>query len=230
MIVAVQKPLEEVFEFTRPFRKVLLLGCGTCVTVCSAGGEKEVATLASALALKSRSEGLGQEFLQNTIERQCDREFIEQVIGQVNSCDAVVSLACGAGVQLLAQAADKAVKILPGLNTKFIAVTAEQGVWKEYCRGCGDCILHITEGICPVTRCSKGLMNGPCGGYSKEGKCEADPQVECAWLLIFERARERGRLSELRKLVQPRNWSQAAAGVPKAVVREDLRLVQDAQA
>jgi ferredoxin len=227
MIIAEQKPIEEIFEFIRPFKKVLVLGCGTCVTVCSAGGDKEVATLASALGIKSKNEGLEQEFLQNTIERQCDREFIEPVLEQANSCDAVLSMACGAGVQLLAEMLKPSVRPLPALNTKFMGYTAEQGIWVENCRGCGDCVLHLTSGICPVTRCSKGLMNGPCGGYSKEGKCEADPEVDCGWLLIFNRLKEQGRIDDLREIMEPKNWHQAATGVPGRIVREDLRLVEN---
>ncbi len=227
MIVAQQKPFEEIYEFVKPFKKVLVLGCGTCVTVCSAGGEKEVAILASALGIKSKGEGLDQEFLQNTIERQCDREFIEPVLEQANSCDAVLSMACGAGVQLLAEMLGPSVRVLPALNTKFIGITAEQGLWTENCRGCGDCVLHLTGGICPVTRCSKGLMNGPCGGYSKEGKCEVDPEVDCGWILIYNRMKEQGRLDDLKKIMEPKNWNLAAMGMPGRVVREDLRLVED---
>ncbi len=227
MIVAEQKPIEEISEFLKPSKKVLVLGCGTCVTVCSAGGEKEVATLAAALGIKSKNEGLDREFLQNTIERQCDREFIEPVLQQANSCDAVLSMACGAGVQLLAEMVSPSVRVLPALNTKFMGITAEQGLWAENCRGCGDCVLHLTAGICPITRCSKGLMNGPCGGYSKEGKCEADPEVDCGWLLIFNRFKEQNRLDDLKKIMEPKNWNLAATGIPGRVVREDLRLVED---
>lgn len=227
MIVAEQKPIEEVSEFTAPFKKVLVLGCGTCVTVCSAGGEKEVATLAAALGIESKNKGRQQEFLQNTVERQCDREFIEPVLEQANSCDAVLSMACGAGVQLLADMVDPSVRVLPALNTKFMGYTAEQGVWKENCRGCGDCVLHLTSGICPVSRCSKGLMNGPCGGYSKEGKCEVDPEVDCGWVLIFNRMKERDGLADLKRIMEPKNWHLAAMGTPGRVVREDLRLVED---
>ena len=95
MIVAEQKPIEEIFEFLKPFGKVLVLGCGTCVTVCSAGGEKEVATLASALGIKSKNEGLGQQFLQKTVERQCDREYIEDLARNIDQYEAVCSMAQG---------------------------------------------------------------------------------------------------------------------------------------
>jgi ferredoxin len=230
MIVAEQKPIEEIFNFTKQFRKVLVLGCGTCVTVCSAGGEKEVATLAPALALKSEGEGLGQEFLQETIERQCDREFIEPVLEKARSCDAVLSMACGAGVQLLADMLGPSVRVLPALNTKFMGITSEQGLWTENCRGCGDCVLHLTGGICPVSRCSKSLSNGPCGGYDRNGKCEAGPEVDCGWLLIFNRLKEQGRLDDYKKIMEPKNWNAAAVGAPGRVVREDLKLVKDEDA
>ena len=222
MIVAEQKPIKQIYEIIKPYKKVLILGCGTCVTVCSAGGEKEVATLASALAIISKEAGEKREFLQQTIERQCDREFIEPILPTVNSCDAVLSLACGAGVQLVSDMTG--VPVLPGLNTTFMGITQEQGVWTENCRGCGDCVLHLTAGICPVSRCSKSLTNGPCGGYNKDGKCEADREIDCGWILIYNRLKERGRLDDLRKIMEPKNWSLAAVGKPKKVVREDLRI------
>jgi ferredoxin len=227
MIVAEQKPLTEVFEFIRPFERVLVLGCGTCVTVCSAGGQKEVATLASALAVKSKSEGLKKEFIQETIERQCDREFIEPVVELAKECDAIISMACGAGVQLVAEMMDPPLRVMPALNTKFMGYTREQGVWMENCRGCGDCVLHVTHGICPVTRCSKGLMNGPCGGYSKEGKCEVDPEVDCGWILIFNKLKDLGKLEEMKKIMEPKDWSLAAMGMPGKVERKDLQLNED---
>jgi len=227
MIVAEQKPFLEVFEFVKPYNKVLVLGCGTCVTVCSAGGQKEVDTLTSALVMKSEDEGLKQEFLQDTIERQCDREFIEPLVEQANACDAVISMACGAGVQLLAEMIDSSVRVFPALNTKFIGYTREQGVWMENCRGCGDCVLHLTYGICPVSRCSKGLMNGPCGGYSREGKCEVDSEVDCGWILIFNKLKKLGKLDELKKIMEPKDWSLASTGMPGKVERKDLQLIED---
>ena len=165
MIVAKRKPFNEIEELVSGSKKILILGCGTCVAVCLAGGEKEVAVLASqlkmALALKDQDAKIDEL----TIERQCDREFIEEINNKVNvdDYDLILSTACGAGVQLVSDVFDQKV-VLPALNTTFIGVAEGPGVWTERCRSCSDCVLAETGGICPVTICAKGLVNGPCGG------------------------------------------------------------------
>ena len=148
---------------------------------------------------------------------------IEEIRYKAEQCDAILSMACGAGVQLVAEVfEDKAV--YPALNTKFIGVSEGQGRWSEFCSACGDCILAETGGICPLTRCSKGLLNGPCGG-SVEGKCEVDPEkLDCAWQLIYDRLKRLGRLDVLEKIREPKDWSKARDGGPRKVVREDVAL------
>ncbi|MHA1572344.1 MAG: methylenetetrahydrofolate reductase C-terminal domain-containing protein, partial [Alphaproteobacteria bacterium] len=180
MIVAEQKPMAEIREFLAEHKRVLVLGCGTCVTVCLAGGEREVAAMASVLRLSS---GLQTE--EATIERQCDAEFFDEIRELAESCDAILSMACGVGVQMAAaQFSDK--PVYPALNTKFMGTNDGAGQWSENCLACGDCKLGVFGGVCPVTRCSKSLLNGPCGG-SAEGMCEVDPEnTECGWQLIYD--------------------------------------------
>ena len=125
-------------------------------------------------------------------------------IDKAAEAEAVLSIACGAGIQSLAERLPgKAV--FPGLNTMFIGETAGSGLWQERCQGCGNCVLGITGGLCPVTRCAKGLLNGPCGGM-EDGRCEADRELDCAWHLIYERLKKQGRRGVFTRTVPPKNW------------------------
>jgi ferredoxin len=207
MIVAKRKPFNEIKELVSGSRKMLILGCGTCVAVCLAGGEKEVAILASQLKMALALEDQAVKIDELTIERQCDREFIEEINNKVNvdEYDLVLSTACGAGVQLLSDVFDHKV-VVPALNTTFIGVAEGPGIWTERCRSCSDCVLAETGGICPVTICAKGLVNGPCGG-ARHGKCEVDPEKDCAWTLIYNRLEKIGRLDRMHQILPPKRFS-----------------------
>ena len=220
MIVAEQKPLEEIRKLIAPYDRVLLLGCGTCVTVCFAGGEKEVGVLAAALRMAERIDGRDVMVSELTIHRQCEPEFVGEVRDKLGDAQAVLSLGCGVGVQAVA-AALPGVRVLPGLNTKFMGETVEPGFWREACLGCGNCVLDLTGGICPIARCSKSLLNGPCGG-SEGGRCEISKDVECAWQLIYDRLSQLGRLDLMEEIIPFKDWSTAHAGGPRKIVRPDL--------
>ncbi|MBN2057054.1 methylenetetrahydrofolate reductase C-terminal domain-containing protein [bacterium] len=221
MIVAERKPFEEILELTRGYSRLLLVGCGECVTVCCAGGEREVAALAAGLKTRARLENRTLTIIEHTVKRQCDREFLEPLDELVEDIDMVLSLACGAGVQLLAEQFFP-LPVKPALNTQFMGITVEPGQWSERCAGCGDCRLHLFAGICPITRCSKGLLNGPCGG-SMDGHCEVDPDIQCAWQLIHDRLAAAGLLESCIEITPPNDWSTSRAGGPRRVIREDLQ-------
>lgn len=204
MIVAERKPLEEIEEMIAGYKRILIVGCGTCVTICWAGGEKEVGILASQLRLAFGKDGNELLTSEVTIERQCEREMVEELRDKVQEVEAIVSLGCGAGVQTIAEVFEET-PVYPALNTKFVGMPEREGVWVETCRACGDCFLGKTGGICPVVRCAKGLLNGPCGG-TKRGKCEVDPEKDCAWTLIYRRLEKQGRLDLMRKYYPPRNF------------------------
>jgi len=223
MIVGEQKPLAEIIELLGDARKVLVAGCGTCVTVCFAGGEKEVGILASAMRMKSKLDGHPMAVEEVTVQRQCEWEYIDPLKERLEEYDVVLSLACGIGVQAMNERFPSFVT-LPGINTTSLSLPVEQGVWEERCQACGDCILGLTAGICPIARCSKQLLNGPCGG-SQNGVCEIDPDVPCAWQLIWERMIKLGREEQLLEIEPPKNWSTSRDGGPRKIVREDLRLV-----
>lgn len=195
MIIAKQKPLEEIREMLEGYEDILVLGCGTCVAICMAGGDKEVGVLAASLRMADKMSGKNRVFKEHTVERQCEWEFLDEIAANVKQVDAVLSLGCGIGVQAVAERFPE-IPVLPGLDTLFMGMPMEEGVWAERCSGCGNCILDQTGGICPITRCSKGLVNGPCGGYS-DGKCEVDPTRDCAWIQIYERLKRMGRLDML---------------------------------
>lgn len=219
MIVVKQKPLEWVLDRLDGYRKVLVLGCGSCATVCFAGGEREVEELCCALQLALRERDAEIEFEGLACKRLCDWEFVEPLLDSIRSADAILSLGCGAGSNLLSDKLGNAV-VLPGVDTLFLGSNAGPEAWQEMCAGCGDCILDRTFGICPVARCAKTLLNGPCGG-SHEGKCELR-EAECAWAKIVERAEALGRSAELEQVIPPKDWSAARDGGQRELKRSDL--------
>jgi hypothetical protein len=161
------------------------------------------------------------DIVEDATARQCDPEFVDLVGDRLAGCDAVLSLACGAGVQLVAERFPDKV-VLPGCNTTFLGVTEELGVWSERCAGCGNCILDKTAGLCPIARCSKQLLNGPCGG-SMKGKCEISKEVDCVWQLIIDRLARLDRLEMLEEIFPVKDWTPAGHGGPRKMIREDLR-------
>lgn len=205
MIIAERKRFEEIKDRIQGYRKVLILGCGTCVSVCMAGGEKEVEILASQLRMTNQLGKTDAEICEATIQRQCDKEYIEPIVEKARDCDAVLSLACGAGVQFVADMLEP-LPVIPGLNTRFIGVAQAEGTWAERCRACGNCVLADYGGICPMTMCPKSLVNGPCGG-SKEGKCETSNDRDCGWALIYNRLLKQGRLDAMRQLSPLKDYS-----------------------
>jgi len=222
MIVAEKKPIEEIIEEVKDYNSILIAGCNECVTVCEAGGKKEVGIIASALRMYFMNLGKDVKIDEVTLERQCDHEYLEEIRNNIDQYDAVLSLACGVGVQFMAEKYFSK-PVLPGVNTCFLGVTEERGVWTERCQACGQCILASTGGICPVSRCAKRLLNGPCGG-SSNGKCEINPELDCAWQLIVDRLKELDRLDDYEKLTPIKDWSTDRAGGPRKVVREDVQL------
>ena len=221
MIVADKKPIEEIVEEIKDKENILILGCNECVTVCEAGGKKEVGVLASALRMYFLNQGREVSIDERTLERQCDHEYLEEVRDVIDQYDSVVSLACGVGVQFMAEKYHTT-PVFPGVNTCFMGVTEERGVWSERCQGCGECILARTAGICPVSRCAKRILNGPCGG-STNGKCEINKELDCAWQLIIDRLKALGKLDDYEKITPIKDWSTERAGGPRKVVREDVQ-------
>jgi ferredoxin len=220
MIVADRKTVPEIRDMIKDHHRVLLVGCGTCVTVCLAGGERETSILGSAVRMGLKLIGRGSVVVDEcTIERQCEDAFIDALASHADDYDAICSLGCGAGVQALAERFPNTA-VYPGLNTQFIGILESQGVWTEKCIGCGNCRLGEFAGICPISRCAKRLFNGPCGG-SRQGECEVNPELECGWQIIYDRAKSLGIVDRLESIAEVHDWSTGLDGGPRKVVRED---------
>jgi ferredoxin len=221
MIVAERKPFDKIYEIAKQYKRILLLGCGSCVTVCMAGGQKEVGILASQLKLKAREDGIELAVDEHTITRQCDREFFdEETARKIKGADAVISMACGVGPQFLSEAYPDQT-FFPAVNTTFFGGATAHGVWEERCAGCGTCIIHNFDGLCPIARCAKSLLHGPCGG-SSQGVCEISKDTVCIWDLIVKKKIAQGRLEDLVCVREPKDWRTSRDGGPRRSIREEL--------
>lgn len=204
MIIAERKPFDEIWKMVAAYKHILVVGCGTCVTICWAGGEKEVEILSTQLRFAAIGLDKKLSITETTIERQCEREMVEELRDKAPEVEAILSMGCGVGVQTIADTfADK--PVFPALNTIFIGMPEAEGVWTERCSACGDCHLYWTGGICPNIRCAKGLLNGPCGGTRRGGKCEIDSEKDCAWVIIYQRLEKQGRLDLMERYYEPKN-------------------------
>ncbi len=214
MIVAKRKPFDEIKTSVDEYAKILTVGCGTCVAVCLAGGEKEVANLNAELEMARKIAKKPVELGAKTVERQCDMEFLAELDSMVSDYDALISLACGVGVQFLAERYPH-IPVFPGVDTTFMGANRDVGWYEERCRGCGTCVLAYTAGICPVTTCAKGLFNGPCGG-TNAGSCEVDPSQPCAWYNIYHRLAQQGRLDNIMTVFPATEWRNQ---IPRTVIQ-----------
>ncbi len=197
-----QKPLEEVMQYLGKKNSVYLIGCGTCATMLHTGGKSEV------LEMKDKLEAAGKKVTGwMVIPTACDeltREAIGENAKDIEAADCILVMTCAFGVQTVSHYTEK--PVYPALNTLFIGKEESPACFSEICMQCGECVLGQYAGICPVTRCAKGLLNGPCGG-SKNGKCEQEPEHDCAWILIYERLKKMGELDKIKEFVPPKDYS-----------------------
>lgn len=221
MVIGERKPFDEIMRMIEGNKKIMVLGCGGCVTVCLTGGHDAVRVLSSQLRIAREKDGKPVEIIEHTIERQCDPEYIEQVESMIPQVDAVVSMACGAGVQFMAERY-MGTPVYPALNTGFVGGSKKEGYYVERCQTCGECKLAYTGGICPIARCSKSLLNGPCGGSTK-GKCEIDPDVDCAWQLIIDRLKSLNLMDRYEEILPSNDWRSNRDGGPRKMIREDFQ-------
>ena len=204
MIVTTQKPLDEILDFISPYKNILIVGCDGCTQ--PPRGIKEAETLSQLLELAGKLRNKDFAFNTTTAAKQCDSYLDTSILKpKMEGVEAILSLACGIGVQELAELFPE-IPVFPAQNTHFMgAEDREEGVLEERCTGCGDCLLGLTGGICPFIRCTKGLLNGACGG-SKDGKCELNPEKDCGWVLIYERLKKQGKLQLLKEFRPPRDY------------------------
>ncbi len=209
MIVGDLKPMKEIASSVAGYEKVLVLGCGGCVTVCRSGGDAEAYDLARELSRMEHHRGMPPELVVGTIERQCENDLVQAYLKVPDETEAVLSLACGVGVQIVADVLEP-LPVIPALSTTFMGGSDEPGIWREKCRGCGDCLLASTAGICPIALCAKRLLNGPCGG-SRGGYCEVGSETPCAWAGIHARLEKQGRLDLMDEFRGFRDWRKAGS-------------------
>jgi len=204
MIVTSQKPVNEILSFISGSTNILVAGCDGCTQ--PPRGIKEAEDLSKLLELAGKPAGERFSFQTITVAKQCDTCLAEEALKPyIEEIDAVLSLACGIGVQTLSELFP-GLPVYPAQDTHFMgAEDREAGSLMEMCSGCGECRLGITGGICPVTRCTKGLLNGACGG-TKKGKCEMSPERDCGWVLIYEQLKKLGKLEYLRGYQPPRDF------------------------
>ena len=208
MIVTTQKPLDEILDSISPYRKILVAGCDGCTQ--PPRGLREAKVLSQLLELAGKLRGKDFQFKVTSVVKQCDSVLTASALKpQIEGVEAVLSLACGAGPQTVAELFPD-IPVIPAQNSHFVGVEdREGGTLDDSCAACGDCILALTGGICPVTRCSKGLLNGACGG-ARNGKCELDPERDCAWELIYQRLERQGKLDRIKEFRPPRNYQAKA--------------------
>jgi len=214
MIVAKRKPFDELKDMLKDYKKVLNVGCVTCVAVCLAGGEKEVAVLDSELDMARKLDDNPLDLGAITRERQCDMEYLEELDNMVGDYDAILSMACGVGIQFLAERFPEK-PVIPGVDTTGMSANKAVGWYEERCRSCGRCVLGMTGGICPVTMCAKGLYNGPCGG-TNDGNCEISDDQPCAWYRIYERLEKQGRLNQIIEFTPAVDWNDQ---IPRTLIQ-----------
>ncbi len=217
MIVGELKPIQEIVTYVKGFKQVLVLGCSGCVSVCLSGGAKNADALVKEIDHPRYFGTERPKFISSAILRQCEKDMIKDFLKLPEGTDVILSLACGAGVQTMAEVFYN-IPVFPALNTTFLGSYEEPGVWEEKCRGCGECVLGFTAGICPISRCAKRLLNGPCGG-SSNGKCEIREDVPCAWQLIIDRLKALGKLDLYMNIIGLKDWSKDRSGGPRSLRR-----------
>ncbi len=220
MIVGEQKPFDEIWDMVKDHKQLTVFGCNTCVSVCHQGGNKEAEILASLLRMRATQEEVDIDIQHGGIERQCEHPFFEKVQETMEGSEAVLSLACGIGVQFVAEKY-MTVPVYPALNTTFLGDVQADGFFTEKCQACGDCVLGATGGVCPVSRCCKRILNGPCGG-STNGKCEISKDIDCAWQLVVDRLEALGKIDDYEKITPIKDWAKDRAGGPRSFKLEDF--------
>lgn len=217
MIIVERKPLSQIFKLIEKYKKVLILGCRGCAGVCLTGGEREVKKLASVLKIARQREGSFLEVRAEVLIRQCDVDILRTLPKIIGDSEAVISMACGVGVNLIADMYPE-IKVYPGVDTLFLGAHVSFEKWEEKCRACGECIIDKTAGLCPIVRCPKGLLNGPCGGSQTE-RCEINPEIPCVWYEIVMRLEKRGELDVLDEITPPKNWGLSYGQGPRIRIK-----------
>lgn len=203
MIITKQKPIEDIIEMVQGHKHLFFVGCGQCSTQCQTGGEWEIEELERILAEEGHV-SVGSTVVYAPCHELDTKRHIRKNKERVAKADAVLVMSCGAGVQSTVDATD--LPVYPTNDSLFLGNSHRHMNFEEKCSTCGECVIQYTGGICPVTRCPKGLLNGPCGG-TNDGQCEVDSDKPCAWTLIYERLESLGQLDNFRRIAPPKNYN-----------------------
>jgi len=225
----VSKTMEEVLDYLRGKKRVVIMGCGGCATIFHTGGIKQVKEMGQKLKHNGKEilAEVGLPFGIFCCYLPMSSMFIKENIKRLEECEAILMMSCGDGLQVVREFLEKEFEIVKPMypsNNALGFFGGGPGELKEKCQGCGECILGETAGICPLTQCAKGLLNGPCGGTSSDGKCEADPEKDCAWYLIYERLKKLGDLDTMLKALEPHDWSKVSR--PRRLEVEPINLTE----
>ncbi|MDD5633863.1 MAG: methylenetetrahydrofolate reductase C-terminal domain-containing protein [Candidatus Omnitrophica bacterium] len=208
MIITRQKPIPEIMEYIKGKNGLFLVGCELCATTCKTGGSEQVKKMAEFLK-NNNKEVTGWVVLDPACSALAVRKFLRENAAAISKTDAILCLACGGGTQAISEIADS-IEVIPCNDTLFQgelkAASLKGSEFAQKCSLCGDCMLAITGGICPITHCPKGLVNGPCGGV-KNGKCEVDESIDCVWINIYNRLKKRNKIAEMKKIRKAKDHS-----------------------
>jgi ferredoxin len=205
MIITKQKTQEKILELLKGAKKIFLVGCAQCATVCKTGGEEELEKMKEILT-KEEKVVTGKAILDPCCHLVKVKQFYQQNKSAIEESDAILAMTCGDGVQSILDGT-KGKRIFPALDSLFLGEVERGGHFSQKCILCGECVIDKTGGICPVTICSKGLLNGPCGG-SKNEKCEVDKERDCGWIMIYKRLKDLGELDRMKTISGPKDYSQ----------------------
>jgi len=211
MIAQEQKPMEEILGYLDGKQKVVVMGCGGCATFYHTGDKKAVNEMAEKLTTEGKEvTKISLPLGISACEIDMSSAFLEKNRKAIEACDAVLMMSCGDGVQVITEYTDEKMEIAKDVipaNDAIGLVGGGPTKFKETCQSCGMCELGKTAGICPLTACGKGLMNGPCGGVRVDNKCEIDENKDCAWVKIYERMEKLGELDKFEEMRDPHEWS-----------------------
>lgn len=205
MIITRQKDFNDILRSIEN-GPVFIIGCSECATLCHTGGEEEVISMKQSLEKKNILT-TGWIILEPACNLQNDKRLLKKHKTEIEKAKKILVLSCGNGVQTVTEIIDNT-DIIAGTDTLFIGEIKRVGDFEKRCIMCGDCIQDLFDGVCPISRCPKSMLNGPCGG-SIDGKCEVDDELDCIWDIIYKCLKEKGQLSRLKDIKKPKDWSKS---------------------
>lgn len=205
MIITRQKDFNDLLSVIKN-GPVFIIGCSECATLCHTGGEEEVLSMKKVLE-KKNIQTTGWVVLEPACHLQNDKRLLKEHKKEIDKAKKILVLACGNGVQTVSEIIDDT-EIITGTDTLFLGEIKRASDFEKRCEMCGECIIDLFEGVCPVSRCPKSMLNGPCGG-SIGGKCEVDNEIDCIWDIIYKHLKEKGQLHKLKEIKEPKDWAKS---------------------